>query len=123
MGNSKAVKEKDSLGSITIDPEVLSDLITLKVKEVPGVVEVLKEESSRALTRLYPQKEEPNRYKMVGEEVSVEIHLKARGDFNIKSLGEAVQEAIRQEIEDLLGLRSGPINVYIDEIEVPEKEI
>ncbi len=122
MGKEKEVREKDSLGSITIDPEVLSDLITLKAKDVPGVVEVLKGETSRALTRLYPQKGEPNRYRLIGEEVSVEIHLKAERNVNVRSLGEAVQEAIRQEIEELLGLRAGPINVYIDEIEEPEKE-
>jgi uncharacterized alkaline shock family protein YloU len=122
MQTGERVREKESLGSITIDPEVLSDLILLKVKEVPGVIEVLKQDASRALTRLYPTKGEPNRYKMVGEEVSVEVHLKARGDVNVRSLGEAVQNAIKQEIEDLLGLRAGPINVYIDEIEFPNKE-
>lgn len=118
MGKKKGTAEDLGMGCITIAPEVISHLMVRTAEDVPGVVKVLKESSSKAVIKVVPQKDAPEHFQMQGEEVSVDLHLAARGDVNLRDLGTQVQASLLRAIEEVLGLKAGPINVYIDEVAI-----
>jgi uncharacterized alkaline shock family protein YloU len=122
MGKKKETVEDSGMGCITIAPEVVSHLVVRTVEEIPGVVKVLKESASKAVIKVVPQESAPEQFQMEGEEVLLEVHLAARDDVNLRDLGARVQSSLHRVVEDVLGLKPGPVNVYIDEITLSPEE-
>ena len=114
--------KETGVGCVTIAPEVVSHLVVRTVEDIPGVVKVLKESAGDAVIKVIPQDGAPDRFQMEGEELVVEVHLAARDGVNLRDLGTRVQSSLRRVVEDVLGLRPGPVNVYIDEIALSPEE-
>ncbi len=122
MGKKKEKVEDPGIGCITIAPEVVSYLVVRTVEDIPGVVKVLKEDASKAAIKVVPHESSPDQFQMEGEEMLVEVHLAAREGVNLRDLGTQVQSSLHRVVEDVLGLKPGPVNVYIDEITLSPEE-
>jgi uncharacterized alkaline shock family protein YloU len=48
--------------------------------------------------------------------VSIDLYLIAEPDVNLVSVGAAVQEAVGQAVEHILGMRASEINVYVQDV-------
>ena len=50
------------------------------------------------------------------EVVSVDLYLIAEPDVNLVAVGVAVQEAVGQAVDHILGMRANEINVYVQDV-------
>ena len=51
-----------------------------------------------------------------GDVVSIDLYLIAEPDVNLVSVGVAVQEAVGQAVDHILGMRASEINVYVQDV-------
>lgn len=110
---------EESLGKVTIAPNVLTTIVRQTVLEQPGV---------RRLTSVPPKMRGWPGAIRVAEDgiivsvdddgIHVEIHIAAENGINLLKLGEALQDSIFRAIEEMLGMNVAEVDVFIDEVEL-----
>lgn len=106
----------ESLGKVTIAPNVLTTIVRLTTLEQRGV---------RALAAFPPKVrgllaggagEEGIFVEVSDEGVAVEVHVVADASANMLKLGEALQNRITRAIEEMVGMPVAAVNVFIDSV-------
>jgi uncharacterized alkaline shock family protein YloU len=101
-------------GSVIVAPEVLVRLVSLAIREVPGVARLggvpraragLRGGKSGVVTQVAP------------DGVSVDCYLIAEAGINMLELGIAVQATVAAVIQELAGMSVREVNVYIQDVE------
>jgi uncharacterized alkaline shock family protein YloU len=100
-------------GNVTVAPNVLVRLVSLAIREVPGVAQ----EGGGRRTGLRSK----SRLRVVthvgAEGVSTDCYLVAQADTNLLELGVAVQATVAAVIQELAGMTVREVNVYIQDVE------
>ena len=100
-------------GNVTVAPNVLVRLVSLAIREVPGVAQ----EGVGRRPGLRPK----SRLRVVtnvgAEGVSADCYLVAQADTNLLELGVAVQATVAAVIQELAGMTVREVNVYIQDVE------
>lgn len=105
-------------GKVTIAPGVLSTIVRMTVLGQPGVLRL----SSRTPTGLgrvlgRGAVAEGLRVEVYDDNsVTVEVHVIADSDVNLKELGENLQARLARALEHMVGMDVRAVNVFIDEI-------
>jgi uncharacterized alkaline shock family protein YloU len=103
-------------GSVIVAPNVLVRLVSLAIREVPGVARLGAAPRSRAGLR----------GGMGGagvvahcgtDGVSADCYLIAQAETNLLELGTAVQATVAAVIQELAGMAVREVNVYIQDVE------
>ena len=99
-------------GSVTVAPNVLMSLVTMALREIPGV----------ARTGAPPRVRSSYRgdgvaLRIEGDGVRADCYLIAQADTNLLDLGMAVQATVAAVIQELAGMAVREVNVYIQDVE------
>jgi uncharacterized alkaline shock family protein YloU len=101
-------------GSVIVAPDVLIRLVSLALREVPGVVRLGSVPRARAGLRggrsgVVAQ--------VAADGVSVDCYLIAEAGTNLLELGTTVQATVAAVIQELVGMLIREVNVYIQDVE------
>jgi uncharacterized alkaline shock family protein YloU len=101
-----------SSGSVIVAPNVLMSLVTMALREVPGVASMGIAPRGRAGHR-----GQGVALRIAGDIVSADCYLVARIDTNLLDLGMAAQATVAAVIRELAGMVVREVNVYIQDVE------
>ncbi|HEY1389256.1 MAG TPA: Asp23/Gls24 family envelope stress response protein [Ktedonobacterales bacterium] len=106
----------ENLGSVRIARRVLRTVIEEAALGVPGVARLAMNVSQwpHLIGRSLPI----HGVALVVRDdvVSVDLYLIAQPDVNLIEIGVAVQEAVGQAVDHILGMRASEINVYVQDV-------
>lgn len=124
LDSLEPLQEDSSLGSISINNEVVANIVAMAAKEVPGVISLasggLKEDiagffGSRRDGSVSITEDESGRY-----EVGVKLILTF--GVQLAKVAEEVQIAIRDQVENMTNKQVSRVNVIVDGIRQQGKE-
>jgi uncharacterized alkaline shock family protein YloU len=106
----------ETTGSVIVAPNVLVRLVSLAIREVPGVKRL--GIAPRARSSLSGWSSGPGVAVWVGAEgVSVHCYLIALAETNLLELGIAIQATVAAVIQELAGMAVHEVNVAIQDVE------
>ena len=123
MSDSKEyVSRSDELGNIHISEEVLAGISAAAALEVEGV-SALAANLGSDIAELLGKKSLTKgvHIKMEDEKVEVELSVLMKYGSTIPEMGKAVQDNIKQAIENMTGLEVASVNVNVGGITFPPK--
>lgn len=111
---------ENKLGQVTIAPEVLVTIARLTTLNTPGVAR-LDTSIVDGVNRVFKRGAANGGVKVQvdGDAVSVELHVIAKHDVNMLTLGQQVQAAITRAIGEMVGMSVTEVNVYIQDVMLP----
>ncbi|HNP85985.1 MAG: Asp23/Gls24 family envelope stress response protein [Chloroflexi bacterium SZAS-1] len=99
-------------GTVFVAPHVLTHLVVMAIREVPGIARLGSGPRTRPTLR-----GEGVTLQIEPEGVSADCYLIALPDTNLLDLGIAVQATVAAVIQELAGLAVREVNVYIQDVE------
>jgi uncharacterized alkaline shock family protein YloU len=102
-----------AIGNVIVAPNVLVRLVSLAIREVPGVAQ----EGSGRRAGLRTRSSLRVVTHVGAEGVSADCYLVAQADTNLLELGVAVQATVAAVIQELAGMTVREVNVYIQDVE------
>jgi uncharacterized alkaline shock family protein YloU len=100
-------------GNVVVAPNVLVQLVSLAVREVPGVVWL----GSPARAGLRSRSSSRVVIQSGAEGVQADCYLVAQADTNLLELGITVQATVAAVIQELAGMTVREVNIYIQDVE------
>lgn len=107
---------EESLGRVTIAPNVLVTIVQKTAASVPGVAKLC--ENMPGVKRLLglhsvgPGVE----IRLVDDQVSVDVYLLARRNVDLLQMGRRLQLEITRSIQDIVGKAVREVNIHIEDI-------
>lgn len=106
-------------GTVSVAPQVLTELISITARQVPGVARLGQVPPwSARYHRRTGASDTGVRVQIVNSSVVADCYLIAAPDTNLLELGIAVQATVATAIRELVGLAVREVNVYIQDVEV-----
>lgn len=106
----------ENLGVVTVAPEVLLDVVRLTALATPGVAR-LSDDHPNGFSRLFNGKSAKGiRLEIQDSTVSIDLFLVAEPDAQMLTLGQALQRAITQAIQEVVGMPVKEINIHIEDV-------
>jgi uncharacterized alkaline shock family protein YloU len=114
----------ESLGKVTIAPNVLVTIVQKTAKSVPGVDQL--HDSVPGVKRLLGLHTvgQGVQVEVIDDQVVVDAYLIARRDVDLLQMGRQLQSDVTRAIEDIVGMDVRAVNVHIEDIatELPQTE-
>ncbi len=110
---------EETIGHITIAPDVLLTVVTFSALQHPGVVRLARRKPSRP-GRPFRGKAATGRGVAVLVEngrVKAEVHVVSDGSIKAQELGASLQQHIRDALEEMVGMPVDAVYVYIEDVE------
>lgn len=107
----------DTVGKVTIAPNVLVTIAQKTAASVPGIAQLSdRVPGVKGLLGLHTvgQGVEVN---VVNDTVGVEIYLIAKRDVDLLQMGRQLQRNVTRAIEDIVGMEVSEVNIHIEDIE------
>lgn len=107
---------EDSLGKVTIAPNVLVTIVQKTANSAPGVAQLCDNVPGvKRLLGLHTvgRGVEVN---VVDKSVSVDVYLVAKRDVELLRMGRQLQNDVTRAIEDIVGMAVREVNVHIEDI-------
>lgn len=115
--------DNETTGKITLAPSVLTTIVTLTVNADEDVARLCKDWRSDVGRFLGVGGLEGGvRVDVEGNSVAVDVHLVAKPNVNLLALGRRLQSAIARAISETVGLVVREVNIFIEDVEIPETE-
>jgi uncharacterized alkaline shock family protein YloU len=105
-------------GNVTVAPQVLTELISITARQVPGVIRLGSVPPWSMSYRRTHSTDTGVRVQVIDSAVVADCYLIAAPDINLLELGIAVQATVSTVIRDLVGLIVREVNVYVQDVEV-----
>ncbi|MBI5651933.1 MAG: Asp23/Gls24 family envelope stress response protein [Chloroflexi bacterium] len=107
---------EESLGTVTVSPEVLIQLVQLTALTTPGVAR-LSRDHPNSVQRLFSGKaSEGIRLALADDAVSLDLYVVADPDTHLLTLGQTLQREVGRAIQDVVGMPVQEINIHIQDI-------
>ncbi|MDH7488541.1 MAG: Asp23/Gls24 family envelope stress response protein [Anaerolineae bacterium] len=115
--------EGETAGKVTLAPSVLTTIVTLTVNADEGVARLCKDWRSDVSRFLgVGGVDDGVRVDVEGNSVAVDVHLVAKANVNLLALGRRLQAEIARAISDTVGLVVREVNIFIEDVELPDSE-
>jgi uncharacterized alkaline shock family protein YloU len=107
----------DSLGKVTIAPNVLVTIVQKKASTVPGVAQLC--ENTPGVKRLLglPTTGRGVEVGVLDDQVVVDVYLVAKRGVDLLQMGRQLQHEVTRDIEHIVGMDVLEVNVHIEDIE------
>jgi uncharacterized alkaline shock family protein YloU len=107
----------DSLGKVTIAPNVLVTIVQKKASTVPGVAQLC--ENTPGVKRLLglPTSGRGVEVCVLDDRVVVDVYLVAKRGVDLLQMGRQLQHEVTRDIEHIVGMDVCEVNVHIEDIE------
>jgi len=109
-------------GTVTIAPDVLSTIVSLTAQEVPGVARLGSVPGQQRVGTMLGSSTanaDGVAVRVVEDTVVADCYIIAKPDLNLLQLGEQVQAAISQALNEMVGMPVRAVNVYVQDVEQP----
>ena len=123
MDAAEAVVE-ESLGRVTIAPEVLVTIARLTALSIPGVARLSRTWAGnviRFLGRLVATERhiagQGVKIEVEDDSVSVDLYIIAEPDVNMLELGHSIQAEVARAIDNMVGMHVREVNIHIQDVE------
>jgi uncharacterized alkaline shock family protein YloU len=110
--------QETKLGTIRIAPSVLAMIVSLTVRQIPGVADMsaVSRPPGRVLQR-------PNTGSAPGvilhvrnEGVSTDVYIVAEPEHHLRKLAQGIQQKVREALDEMVGMSADQVNVYIEDV-------
>jgi uncharacterized alkaline shock family protein YloU len=107
----------EKLGRIAIAPNVLVTIVQKTALSVPGVAELA--DAAPGVKRLLglPTIGKGVKVDVVDDEVHVDVYVVARRGVGLLQTGREIQREVARDIEHIVGMGVGEVNVHIEDVE------
>jgi uncharacterized alkaline shock family protein YloU len=107
---------EENLGTVSVAPEVLIQLVRLTTLATPGVAR-LSSENPSGVHRLFNGKAGEGILLQVQDNVvSMDVYIVAEPEAQLLHLGQTLQQEISHGIQDIVGMPVREINIHIDDV-------
>ncbi len=107
---------EENLGSVSVAPEVLLDVVRLTALATPGVARLSNTHPS-GFSRLFTGKAaEGIRLEIDDSTVTIDLYIVAEPDAQMLQLGQTLQREISRAILEMVGMPVKEINVHIEDV-------
>ena len=104
-------------GSVRIAPEVLATIVNLTAMSVPGIIAMAEVPRGRLLARPQPDATRGVHVTVRDNAVHADLYVVVAHGTNMVAVGNQVQRAVTQAVNDMLGMGVRTVNVYIQGVE------
>ncbi len=110
--------QETKLGTVRIAPSVLAMIASLTARSVKGVIDMSPVTRPPARVRHRPNVgSAPGVILQVrNASVSADVYIVAGPDINLQRLGQTVQRRIREALDQMVGMPTEQVNVYIEDV-------
>ena len=116
----KATQLIEGLGRITISEEVITQVAELAVAEVKGLGEV-RGSLADQVARVFGGRGKGVETKLEDDTVRFSLRVSLQYGQPIPQVAQQIQEAVARRVEEMTGLRVSGVDVYIQEVRLPEE--
>jgi len=110
-----------SKGKTTVSPDVLTTIARLAALGVPGVGRLAP--ISGGVNRLFKRGAGDGvRIETEENTVYVDLHLILQQDVNIREVSRNIQQNVAREIQEMVGMDVGCVNIHIEDIDYEDSE-
>jgi uncharacterized alkaline shock family protein YloU len=122
--NLDTLQEDSGLGSISINNEVVANIVAMAAREVPGVVSLASGSFKDDIAGLFGGKREGGSSVSVAEvdDGSYHIRVKLILSFGVQlaKVAQSVQESVRDQVENMTNKEVSKVDVVVDGIRQEE---
>jgi len=110
--------EKDSLGVIRYNDDVIKTMVAMAMAEVEGVAGV----ESRTATNLLSRKSDShiNKITMDGKNLTIDMAIVVRHGLSLRDAAQNVQRKVQEKIEAMTDLKIMAVNVTVAGLDIEE---
>lgn len=106
----------ENVGTITIAPEVLMDVVRLTALATPGVAGLSPDQPNR-VSRMFSGKISRGiRLELEDSTVSIDLHIVVEPQTQMLTLGQTLKREISRAIQDVVGMPVKEINIHIEDV-------
>ncbi|MEY2999941.1 MAG: hypothetical protein RL648_155 [Verrucomicrobiota bacterium] len=122
------LQEDSGLGSIRINNEVVAHIVAMAAREIPGVVGLASGGLKQDIAGLFGGRKETGAAVNINETPAGAYHIRVKliltFGVQLAKVAQSVQEAIRDQVENMTNKDVGRVDVIVDGIkrEAPEAE-
>jgi uncharacterized alkaline shock family protein YloU len=106
------------LGTIRIAPSVLAMIVSLTVRNVPGVAGTspVSRPPNRMLQRTNLGSAPGVTLLVRNGAVTTDVYIVAEPETNLKKLAQSVQQQVREALDQMVGMSAEQVNVFIEDV-------
>ena len=114
--------KKMQQGTLKVSEDVILTIVNLAVDETEGI-EGLVPANDNIGGAVFKKKETKNiRIKNLSDSVEIEIMVIAKFGYNVSSVGEKIQERIKNDVQSMTGIRVSKVSVIFTDIAFENSE-
>ncbi len=112
-------ERSETIGKITIAPNVLLTIVKFTALQEPGVARLANHASAYNSKPLRGKRSRRNGVAVLVQDgrVQVRVHVIADGTVSARALGENLQRHITNAVEEMVGMPVDAVHVVIDDVE------
>jgi len=108
------------LGRLYLQTEVLASIVAKSLEKVEGVRPA---RSSGGVIAIFGGGEETVHLQAQGDTVNAELRIAVLLGYPVHEVSQGVQQVVREDLEQLAGVRVGQVNVFVKRVIPPEEEL
>ncbi len=110
--------QENKLGTVRIAPSVLAMIVSLTARKISGVTDMsaVSRPPGRALQRTNMGNAPGVSLQVRNGSVSTDVYIIAAPESNLRKLGQTVQRRIREALDQMVGIPTDQVNVYIEDV-------
>ncbi len=106
----------ENLGTVSISPEVLLDVVRLTALSTPGVARLCSDRPNGISRLLSGKAREGIHIEIEDNSVSIDLYIVAEPDAQMLGLGQTLQHEVNRAIHEVVGMPVKEINVHIEDV-------
>lgn len=120
MPENSTYSVSEVMGELSISDEVVANIAAIAAKEIEGVAGLVGNKTGEFMSNFGVKNSygKSIRVEMVERIVSVDMSLIVKYGFSLPKTGAAVQERVKNAIENMTGLEVSDVNVRIEGIDI-----
>ena len=109
---------KNQLGGLVLSEQVISKLATTAALEIDGVVDMVSKPATIKDIFRKQRTLKPVRVKVNDNQLIVDLYISLKSGYRITDVCEAVQNNVKQEIQNMTHNGVAKVNVFVEDIEL-----
>ncbi|HST05242.1 MAG TPA: Asp23/Gls24 family envelope stress response protein [Chloroflexia bacterium] len=110
--------QETKLGTVRIAPSVIATIVSLTASAVEGVAGMsqVSRPPGRGIGRTNTGTAPGVTLQVRNGSIGVELYIIAQPDANLRRLGQALQNKVREALDQMVGIPADQVNVYIEDV-------
>ena len=109
---------KNKVGGLVISEEVISKIATTAALEIDGVVDMVSKLATIKDVFKKQRALKPVRVKVNDNQLIIDLYISLKSGYRITDICEAVQNNVKQEIQNMTHNAVAKVNVFVEDIDL-----